>query len=61
MSKKKMLKKKVEVRYESDRVSRWNICQKIAKMLYRSDVAVETLEFQLNNLEVQSLKIKKKK
>jgi hypothetical protein len=47
-----MPKKNKELKYESvERVSRWNLCQQIAKFKYASDLSNDDLELELEELE----------
>jgi len=50
---KKKPQKSKELKYEPiERVSRWNLCQQIAKLLYHSDRPTHMLMRELEELEI---------
>lgn len=51
-----MARKQKELKYESvDLVSKWNLCQKIAQLLYKSKRSNEDLELELEELESEAI------
>ncbi len=47
-----MPKKSKELKYESiERVSRWNLCQQVAKLLYKSNRSNDDIELEVEELE----------
>lgn len=58
MKKEKKIPPFEKLRYELASVRRWNVCQKIAKYLHRSDRSLEILEAQMQLLEDEFLNTK---
>lgn len=52
MKKKKQKKKGKVLYYELTQLSRWNLCQQIAKTLYHSSASLEQLEDVLGEVEL---------
>jgi len=60
MPKKKNKKKNERLVYETDPLVRWNLCQKIAGLLYKSDLTLNELNKNFEDiLEYTFYKIKK--
>lgn len=46
-----MKKKPIKLKYESvDRVSRWNLCQVLASLLYKSNLSNPDIKKEINEL-----------
>lgn len=43
-------KKSQKIKYESEELYRWNLCQKLAKTIYRSAIATETIQENIDNI-----------
>lgn len=56
MPKKRKKSKEKKERYETDKLLRWNLCQKIAKLLYHSDFSFEDLEVHYSDIIDNSIK-----
>jgi hypothetical protein len=42
--------KSKKIVYESENLYRWNLCQKLAKTIYRSSIATETIQENIDNI-----------